>query len=643
MVAVPNAAVVTEPAAVATAGTAAAVVVPAIVEATAAVSVTGQQPVVPAAPPAAPITLPAAQLLPRIEATPGAPRPTKPVDFRSLLGDSGVLTPSVKRKTQRRPFRFLFKAVLVLALLGGGAYAVKRYYLDARWAADVEAIADDVADRRGLSWDDAVEVVVLERNEYALRLASTVLGVDLARAATLGGEWRAMGLAEGSLDLVAVGSGALADRPAFYDPVDGRVYQVAGLSAELREIALSRALASALLDQHFHWGDSIATASPSVRLGVLALFDGDAMAVQTATVGAVLADEQRAADATAELAQLRLESAPLASGAPPYAVAITGLAGVVTQPQFSGDLALNPVGRNAVLDLAVTSDAAIVDGARGRSAVVELPAQATTTAPPDGSAPVASSPATVSAGVIGAASGAAAQTEGAIQETMGAAAEVVGTTLDPATTAAPAVPADAGAAATTLPSTTSVPTAAASATTRGLVYWYYVLAGRLDPARAWTAALQWQGDLTSVDVSTEGLCVSSIVTTADVTGRDVLLGALTDWAAGAPAEARTTVAAASDTEIELHSCDPGPSADTYVNGEVPLFGNADEEQIVAFGLLDEGLPRSEAARACVFRAVREIGVPALLESKTLDRSLTQRSIDPTAPQVNELIARCGNE
>jgi len=116
-----------------------------------------------------------------------------------------------------------------------------------------------------------------------------------------------------------------------------------------------------------------------------------------------------------------------------------------------------------------------------------------------------------------------------------------------------------------------------------------------------------------------------------------------DWAAGAPAEARTTVAAAGDTEITVHSCDPGPGADTYVNGDVPLFGNADEEQIVAFGLLDAGLPRSEAARACVFRAVREIGLPALLESKTLDRSLTQRTLDPTAPEVNALIARCGNE
>ena len=620
------------------------VAVPSIVEATPAAVVTGQQPVVAAGVPAvvaaptpAPVALvlPAAQLLPRIEPTPGAPRPTKPVDFRSLLGDAGMpLSVAAKRKQQRHPFRALFKILLVLGLLGGGAYAVKRYYLDSRWAADVEGIAEDVAERRGLEWDDAVPVVVLERNDYALRLASTMLGVDIAQAATLGGEWRAMGLSEGSLDLVAVGSGALADRPAFYDPADGTVYQVAGLSDEVREIALSRALASALLDQQFHWSTALTTASPSVRLGILALFDGDAMAVQASTVAAVLADQALAADATEELSALRLETAPLAEGAPPYAVAITGLAGIVTEPQFAGDLALNPVGRNAVLDLAVTSDAAVIDGARGRSAELDLPAQATTTVAAGAASGGSEAPAaTPAAGIIGAASGAAAQTEQAIQETMGAAAEAVATTVAPSTTL---VLDDAA-------TVTTVPTAAASATTRGLVYWYYVLAGRIDPGRAWSAALQWQGDLTSVDVSAEGLCVSSIVTTADPAGRDVLLSALQEWAAGAPVDARTSVAAASDTEITVHSCDPGPSADTFTNTEVPLFGSADEEQIAAAGLLAEGLPRSEAARACVFRAVRSIGLPALLESKTLDRSITQRTLDPTAPQVDQLIATCGNE
>lgn len=644
------AAVAVEPVAVASVvpapAAAALVTVPSIQEATPPSGVvTGQQPMVAASVPASTpgpvslpsVSLPAAALLPKIEARPGAARPAKPVDFRQLLNDSGMPPPSkAKRKKQRHPFRFLVKLILLLGLLGGGAYAGKKYYLDSKWADDIEGIADDVAERRGLEWDHAVEVVTLERNDYALHLATSMLGVDIAQAATLGGEWRAMGLAEGSLDLVAVGSGAVADQPAFYDPADETVYEVAGLSSELREVALSRALANALLDQQFSWGDTVAASDPSVALGVRALFDGDALAIRSATIASVLADPTLATEVSTELAELRIESAPLASGAPAFAVALVGTPGAAARALFTEEMAPTPISRDAAEKIAVPSDAAIFDGARGRQAAVELPEAATTTAPAtdasavDGSAPAGTS----SVGVIGAANGAAEQTNAAIDETMGAAAESAGTVLD----AAGQTAADGSIDAT---GTTGAPIAAAGSTTRGLVYWYYVLAGRIDPAAAWDSALAWRGDLTSVSVDGAGLCVSSIITTSDVAGRDLLLGALQQWAAGAPESSRTTLAAATDTEITVDACDPGPAADTYSNDTVPTFGEAIGEQITASGLLTAGLPQS--ARSCVFTAVREVGLPSLLLSTSLDRSLTEPSLDITAPEVRDIIARCGSE
>ena len=166
----------------------------------------------------------------------------------------------------------------MLGLIGGAAYIGKTYFLDKRWPDDVRPIAEDVAEQRGLEWERAVPVEALPAGQYALRLAESMLGVTAADTAALSVEWRAMGLAEGSIDLAAIGSAALAEQPAFYDPASETVYIIEGLSTDLREIVLTRALGNALLDQHFDWGTTIATASgESVRLGVRALFDGDAL------------------------------------------------------------------------------------------------------------------------------------------------------------------------------------------------------------------------------------------------------------------------------------------------------------------------------------------------------------------------------
>gem|GEM_PF-7109944 len=562
------------------------------------------------APTTAPVTVVAPQLA-RIQAPAGAPRPTKPVDFGDLLGGGAgapVAPAPPKRRTrrtprkQRHPIKFLFKLALLGGLLGGAAYAGKVYVLDVRWSGTVGEIADDVADERGLDWEEKVDVVALDLDEYSLRLASSMLGVSPAEATALSAQWRALGLVEGQLDLGAVGAASLPEQPAFYDTRDGTVYELAGMSEDLREIALTRALANALLDQHFGWGATVAASDPSVALGVRALFDGDAMSIQRTVIGSVLADPSRAEPVNDELAELRQDVARRAQGAPAYAVSLVAAPGRAAVHLFSSTTTPTPASRDSAVEIDVLSDASVFDGVRGRTfEPVTVPSPL---------APADPAP-----------SGAEGDTA---------------TTVAASTTAPAATVADA--TATTL--------AAApvddGVVTAGMVHWYHVLAGRLDPATAWDAALAWAGDATAVTDGPDGTCVTAAIATTDEAGRAGLLAALQAWASLAPAAAQTTVSSAGDL-VEVRSCDPGTSATTFTTTSVPPFGDAPTELAVAGSMLSAGLPRSEAARTCVISAVRYAGPPTLVQSASVDPALSDRALDLTSQGVRDLMEVCGSQ
>jgi hypothetical protein len=145
----------------------------------------------------------------------------------------------------------------------------------------------------------------------------------------------------------------------------------------------------------------------------------------------------------------------------------------------------------------------------------------------------------------------------------------------------------------------------AAGTTRGLVYWYYVLAGRIDQVEAWNAAVAWNGDTTVLERTPEGQCVSATISAIDEPGRVLLLGALQRWAAAAPAGSAATVTEVGTERIEVHSCDPGPEADTKSDGGIMFWGFGDFELISTDTL---SLDDDESARACVVNAIRNFGV-----------------------------------
>jgi hypothetical protein len=263
----------------------------------------------------------------------------------------------------------LFTLSLLAAGIAGGVYAVMTHVLAPEWQEDVEGLAGAVAARRGLEWRHAVAVEVLPHDEYAVALAASSLGVPAGDPSALDSEWRAMGMAEGRLDLLAIGSAAVADQPASYDAAADTILQVDGISPELRAIALSRALTLALLDQHFDWSGGASRPQTGQTIATRALFDGDTAALQGDTTVAALTDPTLVANvakASDELAALRAQ--PLATGAqvPPIAIGLVGASGDATSPLFHETI--TNLDRTRLEQLPVTNDAAIFDAARGRDA-----------------------------------------------------------------------------------------------------------------------------------------------------------------------------------------------------------------------------------------------------------------------------------
>jgi len=81
--------------------------------------------------------------------------------------------------------------------------------------------------------------------------------------------------------------------------------------------------------------------------------------------------------------------------------------------------------------------------------------------------------------------------------------------------------------------------APAAGRSQGALFWYHVLATRLDPATAWNNALAFQRDTVVVEQSTGRYCVSALL----IVSADALPGvtaAFAAWAAAAPAESTPT-------------------------------------------------------------------------------------------------------
>ena len=66
--------------------------------------------------------------------------------------------------------------------------------------------------------------------------------------------------------------------------------------------------------------------------------------------------------------------------------------------------------------------------------------------------------------------------------------------------------------------------------TQGMMFWYYVLASRIDDGQAWSAAARWTGDSLTTSVVTPSSCVNATFAAADADGAAAALVAFQTWA-----------------------------------------------------------------------------------------------------------------
>lgn len=422
---------------------------------------------------------------PRASVAPVAPR-------RNYMELAATMAPQ-SRRSKRHPIRRLFGTIVLLGLLGGGLFAAKYYFLDQRWSGDVKPLAAEVETARGLTFDHAVQVSTLPAAEYSSKLIAVTLGVNTSNEVSTAGEWRALGLLSGPLDIATVGLAGLADAPAFYDAGAETIYVVEGLPADLRRFAVQRALTLALLDQEYGWSGRVAHSPRAVVTGTRALYDADALSTATA----LLDETERVNVLTQQQALYSAYQIPASSV--PYATAAATRSGLALRPYFDGAPAAT---RDAVEKGATISDGTAMDLRR------LLSGQAETT----------------------------------------------------------------------------------SAQSQGMLFWYHVLATRLDNNTAWQVALSWRDDDVSVVSGTSGVCVTALVK-VDPLGFDNAANAFSAWAAAAPAAARTAVTAAPGTvagQITVTACDPGdatPTNDGRVRlslGGAPLRAEQFRQLMLAF-------------------------------------------------------------
>ena len=149
--------------------------------------------------------------------------------------------------------------------------------------------------------------------------------------------------------------------------------------------------------------------------------------------------------------------------------------------------------------------------------------------------------------------------------------------------------------------------------TQGMMFWYYVLASRIDDGQAWAAATRWTGDSVATSTGSASQCIDAKVTAADPDGAAVLLAAFESWAAAAPAESTTTVVPIDGNQVAVRACDPGAVLTAQLPTKSPVaFGGAGVE------------------RALVDAAVSAAG-QATVDSACLVNASRQRALGLTSP------------
>lgn len=115
---------------------------------------------------------------------------------------------------------------------------------------------------------------------------------------------------------------------------------------------------------------------------------------------------------------------------------------------------------------------------------------------------------------------------------------------------------------------------AGGSSARGMMFWYHVLAERLDARTAWSAVVGWRSDDVVAQPDTNGTCWSATIAGRDQQATDMMTLAFQAWATGAPSP--TAVERPSPTSVLVRVCPPAPAATPFVPFVAPSAGAVDD-------------------------------------------------------------------
>jgi hypothetical protein len=207
-------------------------------------------PAMPTAQPARPMQRPVisstvAQTLPKLPKANPVVAPIVVESAADPLGPDLQAVRSFQRRAQRatrrsKIFGHSFLSFLVLAGLVGAALVFGRPLLFPNaWDAELTPVVDRVQTRTGVEFSGVVPLRELPDREYASIALPVGVGTDWsARFA----EWRALGIASGDGNSVAVIEAVVALRPAVYDPISNTIYRASGADPDALPGAYEAAL-----------------------------------------------------------------------------------------------------------------------------------------------------------------------------------------------------------------------------------------------------------------------------------------------------------------------------------------------------------------------------------------------------------------
>ena len=137
--------------------------------------------------------------------------------------------------------RTLLAFVVIGGLIAGALVFGRSLLFDTEWDAQLTPLVNEIEAERG-TFDHTVPLAAVPAAELGERLRAATIGdawVDQVP------EWRALGVAAGSVDVASIGAALASSTTAVYDPVEDQIYHLEGIdpadgAADLRA-ALERA------------------------------------------------------------------------------------------------------------------------------------------------------------------------------------------------------------------------------------------------------------------------------------------------------------------------------------------------------------------------------------------------------------------